>query len=183
VTISILWRRLDLTGHDACTLVRGARGWRITGAAAFRSPDGPAHLAYRVAGDDDWRAARGEARGWIGARHCEFAIERTAAGEWSANGDPVPGLRPCLDLDFGFTPATNLFALRRLRLSIGASADAPAAWLDVETGSLRLLAQRYERRSETTYWYEAPECGYEALLEVGPEGFVRQYPGLWSEEG
>jgi hypothetical protein len=47
---------------------------------------------------------------------------------------------------------------------------------------LKPLPQRYERRSETAYWYEAPTVRYAALLEVTSAGFVRLYPGLWEAE-
>lgn len=75
-----------------------------------------------------------------------------------------------------------MLALRRLALAVGQAADAPAAWLDVESGTLEHLPQRYERRSRTTYWYEAPSVGYAGLLEVAPSGFVRTYPGLCEAE-
>jgi hypothetical protein len=98
------------------------------------------------------------------------------------NGAVVLDVGSCVDLDFGFTPATNLLQLQRLALHVGQAAQAPAAWLDVSTGTLELLPQRYERRAEATYWYEAPRVGYAALLEVAPSGFVRRYPGLWEAE-
>jgi hypothetical protein len=87
-----------------------------------------------------------------------------------------------LDLDLGFTPATNLQQLRRLALAEGQAAEAPVAWLDVLAGSLETVAQRYERRSATTYWYSAPRFDYQALLEVDAAGFIRLYPGLWEAE-
>ena len=58
----------------------------------------------------------------------------------------------------------------------------PVAWLDVEQEARAALHQRYERRSEATYWYESPSAGYRALLEVDGVGFVRRYPGLWEAE-
>jgi uncharacterized protein len=45
-----------------------------------------------------------------------------------------------------------------------------------------VLPQRYERRTSSTHWYEAPTVGYEALLELTPAGFIRRYPGLWELE-
>ena len=66
---------------------------------------------------------------------------------------------------------------------MGQSADVPAAWLDVSTGRMAILPQRYERRTWTTYWYEAPSVGYADVLEVGPTGFIHLYPGLWEAEG
>ena len=91
-------------------------------------------------------------------------------------------LDDCVDLDFGFTPATNTCALRRLALAIGQSAEVSAAWLDVSTGLLERLVQRYERRSEDTYWYESPRFEYAGSFSVAPSGFVVAYPGLWVAE-
>jgi hypothetical protein len=95
------------------------------------------------------------------------------------NGAAVPGLEAYVDLDLGFTPATNLTQLRRVALAPGESAEVPVAWIDAPDGVLQALPQRYERRSATTYWYESPTAGYAELLELAPGGFVRRYPGLW----
>ena len=98
------------------------------------------------------------------------------------NGVAVPDLDECLDLDLGFTPATNALQLRRAAIVNGQAIDVPVAWLDVADFTLTLLRQRYERRTETSYWYEAPRFEYAAMLEVGPSGFVRVYPTLWEME-
>jgi len=179
---SILWRRLDTPGHDACRLVESHAGWRLDGAAVFLQDDGPARLTYHVVCDLAWRTQHGRVEGWLGGQSVEFRVELTHAGEWTLNGAVLSGLENCVDLDLGFTPATNLLALRRLALAEGKAASATAAWLDVSAGTLKVLAQRYERRSMSTYWYEAPNAHYEALLEVTPTGFVRLYPGLWEAE-
>jgi len=120
--------------------------------------------------------------GWLDARAVEIGILRTAAGGWTINGVTVPGLDGCVDLDLGFTPATNALQLRRVALGRGQAADMSVAWLDVTAGTLTLLRQRYERRTETTYWYEAPRFDYTAVLDVGPDGFVHRYPTLWEIE-
>ncbi|MCY1380818.1 putative glycolipid-binding protein [compost metagenome] len=88
----------------------------------------------------------------------------------------------CVDLDLGFTPATNLLQLRRLNLAPGESADAPAAWVDIEDGGLSELMQRYERRGEGTYAYEAKRFDYAEVLGVTADGFVSDYPRLWRAE-
>ena len=56
---SVLWRRLDAPGHDACRLERSAAGWTLEGAAVF-GDGAPARLSYRLDCDDAW--ARGRAR-------------------------------------------------------------------------------------------------------------------------
>jgi hypothetical protein len=182
VAASVLWRRLDIPGHDACRLEESGAGWRIEGTAVFRHDGLPARLDYHVTCDPGWRSQRGWVRGWLGPRSVNFDMARTGDGVWTLDGAVVPGLERCPDLDFGFTPATNLLQLRRLALAEGQAAEAPAAWLDVSAGTLQVLPQRYERRTAATYWYEAPTVGYAGMLEVTPIGFTRRYPGLWEME-
>ncbi len=177
-----LWRRLDAPGHDACRLDDDGTGWWLHGTAVYGDNGVPARLDYEVACSDTWVTRDGRVRGWLGARAVELAIRRSPAGAWTLNGLAVPGLDECVDLDLGFTPATNALQIRRVALGKGQAMDVPVAWLDVAKSTLTLLRQRYERRSETTYWYQAPRFDYAALLEVTPAGFVRLYPGLWELE-
>lgn len=178
-TGAILWRRLDTPGHDACRLERTGSGWRLAGAAIFRHESLPACLAYQVECDAQWRTSRGSVQGWVGDRTVDLPIQRTPAGVWTLHGKIAPHLEGCFDLDFGFTPATNLFQLRRAALQIGQSAAIPVAWLDVADSTLQVLQQHYTRRSAEEYWYEAPRFGYAASLTVLPIGFILRYPGLW----
>lgn len=140
-----------------------------------------ARLDYLVTCDPSWRARTAEVRGWWGERAVDLRIERRGE-QWSVDGVAAQAVDGLVDLDLGFTPATNLTLLRRLDLELGQAADVDVAWIDLGRGTLTRLTQRYERRSATTYAYEAPSFGYSALLEVGPEGFVVRYPDLWQAE-
>jgi hypothetical protein len=175
-----LWRRLDMPGHDACRLEQIRGGWRLSGCAVFGENGVPAALAYCVEYDEAWATRRGGVRGFAGGRAVDVAIAREDGG-WTLNGSSVPGLEHLVDLDFGFTPATNLPQVRRIPAERGASVELPAAWLD-EAWTLSELAQRYERRDAGSIWYESPTAGYAGLLELAPSGLVRRYPGLWEAE-
>lgn len=179
---AMLWRRIDAPGHDACRLEAGPSGWWLDGSASFRHEGSLGCLHYELHCDRAWRLLTGQVRGWLEARRVEMEIARTLCGSWTLNGVQVLGLDGLADLDLGFTPATNLTQLRRLHLEIGEAANAPVAWLDVTAGTLTALLQRYERRTEDRYWYEAPRFGYAAELEVDTSGFVRTYPELWQAE-
>jgi hypothetical protein len=178
---SILWRRLDRPGHDACRLERAGAGWRLAGTAVFQERGAPALLAYSLVCDASWRSETGRVEGWIGDRAVRIAVERSSHGTWTLAGAAVYGLEGCVDLDLAVTPATNLCQIRRIALAPGRAAEVPVAWLDVAAGTLELLPQRYERRSDSICAYEAPTVGYAGLLELRPDGFVRRYPGLWEE--
>ena len=174
------WRRLDVPGSDACALEEVREGWRLHGSASFGTGRDAATLAYDVVCDPEWRTLRAAVQGSVGSRTLAMAVRRSAAGEWHVDDRPAAELSGLVDLDLGFTPATNLFPLRRLALRPGQAAEAAAAWLDDESWQLRRLPQRYERRSEHEYWYESPATGYAALLTVTADGFVSDYPGLWT---
>ena len=178
-TECVLWRRLDVPGHDACRLERSAAGCQIQGTAVFIEEGKPTQLNYQVECDSDWVTLRGHVSGWIGAQCVEFAIVRTTGGVWTMNGVTAPGLENCYNLDFGFTPSTNLLQLKRMALRKEQSATVPVAWLDATGSTLDVLTQHYERRTDTAYWYEAPRFHYAAMLEVAPGGFIRLYPELW----
>ena len=180
---TVLWRRLDGPGHDACKLTRNDSAWMIDGAAVFREPDGAvAQLHYRVRCDAYWHTQWGTVRGWHAGRTVDLSIVRSARG-WALNDAPVPELGHCADLDLSFTPATNVLAIRRLGLAPGERADAPAAWLDLQELALAELAQRYERLADVEYAYSAPRFELTQTLRVSGDGMVLDYPGLWQAEG
>jgi hypothetical protein len=179
---TICWRRIDTPGHDACRLEQRDDGWHLDGAAVFRLDRQPVRLVYHLACDARWCTREGVVSGWVGERNLALKIIRTAGGLWTLNKETRPSLEECLDLDFGFTPATNLSQLRRIALETGQAAQVPVAWLDVTSVTLSVLQQRYERRTTDVYWYEAPQFNFATELDVRSSGFGRLYPPLWEEE-
>jgi uncharacterized protein len=177
-----IWRRLDVPGHDVAHVAETETGWRLEGVAVFKHERGPARVSYWVECATDWSTRRAGVAAWIGAQRCDLDIERTANGQWKLNGETLKGLDGCVDVDFGFTPATNFLQLRRCNLQVGRRAQFNVAWIDVPEGSLTSLLQRYERRTASSYWYESPQGPYEATLEMSDSGFVRVYPTLWEME-
>lgn len=172
------WTRLDRPGRDAALLRPVDGGWLLQGAAAFEHDGGSAAVAYRVEVDALWRTRRGIVSGFLGDKTIQHETRRDDRG-WTPDGGAIQGLGRLVDLDFGFTPATNVLQLSRVALKPGQRAEVPVAWFDLDGASLIELPQSYERRGEASYWYEAPTVPYEALLEISPSGFVRAYPGLW----
>jgi hypothetical protein len=179
---TILWRRLDVPGHDACQLVAPDDGWRLSGTAVFRLDGRPCALSYEVDADARWFSRRARVHGWYGAERVDVTILGVPGGRWHLNGAEQPSVIGCIDVDLGFTPATNLLQLRRIALDIGQAADVPVAWLAFPESTLERLEQRYRRRDQDTYDYQALRVPYEAPLQVNEMGFVTRYPGLWEAE-
>lgn len=77
---SIVWRRLDIPGHDACRLEENEAGWSLDGTAVFLQDGVPARLTYHVTCDPARRTQRGDVHGWLGRAPIELDVVRTADG-------------------------------------------------------------------------------------------------------
>jgi len=179
--VSALWRRLDRPGHDAACLRPLGDGWKLSGVAVFLHESGPASLEYSVEVDSRWSTKRGRVTGFIGDAAIGHNIRRSR-DKWLLDDVEIEGLALLLDLDFSFTPATNLLQLKRAGLQVGQRLAIPAAWFDLDAATLTELPQHYERISDTVFRYAAPSVPYEGLLEISLDGFVESYPDLWRRE-
>jgi uncharacterized protein len=181
----IIWRRLDMPGHDAATFRLTDNRAELRGMAVFYDEAGPTSLSYRVHSDASWRTTDATVEGWSGTKAVDIWASRDSAGGWTLNGVPYPAVSGCVDLDLSFTPATNLLPLRRLELAVGDAAEVRSAWLEWPAAVLSPLIQRYARRSATEYDYEADLPGDEkfvAVLRVDSSGWVVDYGDLWQAE-
>ncbi|MCS3360532.1 putative glycolipid-binding domain-containing protein [Xanthomonas translucens pv. translucens] len=106
---------------------------------------------------------------------CAWPLE----AQRSAGGRRVALHRPRPRLHAGHQPAATAPASP----GSGRGADASAAWVDLDGGgTLSELVQRYARTADDAYAYQAKRFGYAATLCAIGEGFVRDYPGLWTAE-
>ncbi len=177
---SIIWRRLDMPGHEAARVYGDEEGRYLDGAAVFLYDAQPSRLEYLVECDLDWRTTFATVDGWVGDELIECEIE-VDGGVWRLNGDDVPGVRGCSDVDLNFSPVTNLLPVKRMDLSVGASETVRAAWLRFPSFSLEVLEQVYTRKSEFVYNYRS-SSGFEADITVDRFGLPVDYAGLWIAE-
>lgn len=180
-TSAFFWQRLDYPGYDDCSLFRLSNGWCLSGAAVFHDNQRPCHLQYEVLADLEWKTRRARVSGFVGRKAVDLRIHTLGRQRWFADGEELQAVEGCLDIDLGFTPATNLLAIRRLALTVGQSAESPAVYLAFPTMRIRKLPQTYHRISQTEFEYSAPSFGYNETLRVAPSGAVTHYPGLFEE--
>lgn len=177
----VLWRRLDTRGIDACRIRPAEAGWAIEGGATFVENGAIASLSYQLLCDPAWKTRSADVHGWIDGRDWRLRVQRGAEG-WVMDGSVLAVGAGLLDVDLGFTPASNTNAIRRLALGVGEKAETTALWLDTSDWTLKPLLQTYERVSSTKFAYASPQHGYEAALQVNAFGIVLEYPGLWRAE-
>lgn len=182
MTEIILWRRLDIPGHEIGRLKQLNDGWELSGTALFSYEHSPCKLDYVVNCDTDWRAKGAKIIGAIGAKDINIQVSVDREQKWYLNEVESPAVAGCLDIDLGFSPSTNLLPIRRLSLPVGQEAEVRAAWLPFPSLTFELLPQVYRREGQHIYKYESRGGAFTRLLEINEVGFVTNYPGLWVGE-
>jgi uncharacterized protein len=179
---TILWRRIDVAGHEIAVLDALDDGWKLSGTGIFSSEQGPCKLDYVVICDSTWRTDSAQIRGAIGADAVNLNVLADADRRWHLNGVECGSVEGCADIDLGFSPSTNLLPIRRLALGVGEEAIVKAAWLPFPSFQFELLPQLYRRDGNRTYHYESSGGAFVRKLEVNAVGFVTSYPGFWQSE-
>jgi hypothetical protein len=179
---TIVWRRIDIPGHEVATIVPAGDGWRVDGVAVLVESGRPCRIEYEIRCDARWMTQRCVIRGHVAERPVSLDVARSATGVWSIGGAEVPALEGCDDIDLGFSPSTNLLPIRRLALSIGAHAIVRAAWIRFPELTAEVLVQTYTRTGVDRYVYESAGGAFRRELQVDTFGNVIEYPGLWRAE-
>lgn len=178
------WRRLDVPGREQARVERTAAGWSLTGELDAEEAGVVARLHYAIDCDPGWRTRSAVIEGEVNGDPVRIALAADGAGHWMQDGAPVPELTGALDVDLGFTPATNTLPIRRLDLAVGESAPVRSAWLRFPELRLEPLEQTYTREAEQSFRYRAMVDGepFTARLETDAFGRVLRYEGLWEAE-
>jgi uncharacterized protein len=150
--------------------------------------DRPFRIRYTIRCDATWSVREVDV-GMIGPGGSEIHLRTDGRGQWTAaDGQPLPALAGCIDVDLSATAFTNTLPIRRLGLGTGESADLSVVYIDAPTLDVSSVRQRYECRrldpAGALYWYEslpyeALPDGFVAELPVDPDGLVLDYPGLF----
>jgi uncharacterized protein len=178
------WRHLEAKeGFEALVIdERPAGGWRFAGATAAVEEGEVWAVSYEIQVDDGWctRRASVSTRSAGGERTVE--IESDGKGNWWADGAAVLPVSGCLDLDLESSAFTNALPVQRMRLDIGARAEAPAAYVRATDLRIERLEQRYARLADRdggeVYDYESPAFEFRCELAYDDSGLVREYPGI-----
>lgn len=182
----LTWERTDsLEGREEFQLVRSEPGDDIilSGTVAIHEDAASTLLTYTIECEADWRTRTLvitiTRQPEIPGQPARISAEADGKGAWTINGYRRSDLHGCLDVDLGFTPATNTLPIRRLNLPVGESALVTAAWVRFPELTIQPLRQRYTRLAPDRYRYESLDSGFTAELITDELGLVIDYPGGW----
>ena len=177
------WRHVGAREGLEVLFVRGStQGVRCEGEVAAIEGGVAWAVSYGLLLDSEWRTRSANLTCLTRVGRAASLLESDGDGRWRVDGEPAPQLDGCTDVDLEASVFTNALPVRRLRLSVGESAEAPAAYVRVPDLRVERLEQHYHRLpdegSNTRYDYRAPAFGYSAVLAYDQSGLVVDYPGL-----
>jgi uncharacterized protein len=178
------WRRLDVPGREEARIQQTSGGWRLTGQLEAEEASVHAELRYVIECDPDWRTRSTVVTGSASGDPIRLELAADGNGNWTLNGAPLPLVEGALDIDLGFTPATNLLPIRRLDLAVGERAEVRTAWVRFPELRIEALEQSYQRETARVFRYDALVDGerFQARLDTDELGRVLLYEGLWEAE-
>jgi hypothetical protein len=188
---TVLWQGIFSPGCEWCALEQRPEGWRLRGIVLVEVATEPAIVHYAVTLATDWftRAVdvvlNAGATAELRALHLRvdreqrWRIAREPETDANRSSDDLDALHGLIDVDLGFTPATNTLPIRRLDPAIGESVDVTAAWVRFPDLTIEPLPQRYTRLAERRYRYESAGGAFVAEIDVDDLGLVTTYERGW----
>lgn len=102
-------------------------------------------------------------------------------GRWSgADGQALPALEGCIDVDLSCTPFTNTLPIRRLGERLRERQEIALAFIDIAPLQVTRARQAYTRIAPERYLFESLDHPFSAEIDTDGEGLVTCYPGLFT---
>lgn len=176
---TILWANRDSENFDCCSLLQTERGFLLRGVALLSADNLPMRVSYSVDCTDRWETQMVEVRAWKGDHEALISLQVDEDHRWWQDGNEQVDFRGLVDVDLGFTPATNTLPIRRMKLEKGGSDLTTTVWVQFPGLELVRFPQRYTRIDEDAYLFESLSSSFRATLRVDKFGLVTDYETLW----
>jgi uncharacterized protein len=180
---SAAWRHVTATeGFEAAFFTAVPGGHRVAGGSAGVEEGQAWAVRYAIELDEGWRTRTAQVSGASALGEHEVRLEGDGDGHWWVDGAAVPELDGCFDVDLEPSACTNSFPVHRLRLRVGESAAAPAAYVRALDLRVERLEQDYTRVPDggghQRYDYRSPAFGFACVLVYDASGLALDYPGI-----
>jgi hypothetical protein len=180
---SAAWRHVTAAeGFESAFFTAVPGGLRVAGGSAGIEDGEAWSVRYVIELDEGWRTRTAQVWGVSALGEHEVLLEGDGDGDWWVDGEAVPGLDGCLDVDLEASACTNSFPVHRLRLGVGESAAAPAAYVRALDLRVERLEQDYTRVDDDggrqRYDYRSPAFGFASVIAYDRSGLTLDYPGI-----
>jgi uncharacterized protein len=174
-----MWSAVDTIGLERFQLVRVNNNWNLKGTILRLHAGEAIEVKYLVECNSHWQTVHAQVELQVD-EHSKALVIDNHNGIWTANGELMPQVNGCMDIDLGWTPSTNTLPIRRLALGRTATKyPIDAVWIHFPDLALEHLQQSYEALDGRTYRYVSDAGGFTADITVDQNGLVDEYKGYW----
>lgn len=178
----LLWQSIEAPGFEHVRIDEGHPEWTVFDSMFVREEGGEVRRGgYTLIVDQAWRTLEirimvEQAPGNMVAQH----LLASGDGSWTdADGNPLPELDGCIDVDIQWSPLTNTLPIRRLDPPQGQESDIRVAYIALPELGVRAVRQTYSRVDQSSVRYQSETRDFVRDLQVDEEGYVVEYPGLF----
>lgn len=173
----MIWKGFQYASKEHCSVAIGADEILINGRIKSRPVDIDLDVSYSLRLTAAWETLAVRIAGRFENKAFDHDFQRADSVWKNWDGTQYSG---GLEPDISFTPLTNTLPVRRLNMRVGESSEIEVLYFDLATRLVDVRKQRYTRLSDFQYRFETVPADFEAVIEVDEDGFVTQYPELFS---
>ncbi len=179
---TVVWKPLEYQGLEHLTLTEQKHAVLVESVVIGVNEQGAFRLNYRLECDSRYSIRKVNMTLAGGA---ELHLRSDGQGHWfKRDGQLIPALNGCLDVDIAATPFTNTLPIRRVMWHPGQVTAFNVVYVSMPDLSVRVEAQRYtcveHCEDGRLFGFEQLSSGFSALLRVDADGLVIDYPELFS---
>lgn len=141
----------------------------------------PVYADYTLKLDLQWNVQEFAINFHVRDTQHHYKFLRDGDGNWTdASGKSYPEFKGCSFIDISLTPFTNSLPINGLFLPHGESSDFDLVYIDIVANEIRKEHQKYTKAGHHNYHFENADASFTADLKVDDDGFVTEYPGLFT---
>lgn len=176
--VEAMWMSKDNRIFEHVWLYKSAEGSVADGWIVHSGEDGY-RIHYKIEVDASWRTRKVELTKW-GEQVRTIQLHSDGDGHWSDHqGNEIPSLNGCIDVDLYASPFTNTIAMQRLALNPSQSETINVVFVGLPELKTEPVRQKYTMINEGLYRYDGLETGFTTELPVDSQGFVIDYPNFF----
>lgn len=139
----------------------------------------PVSLTYQITLTNNWYVKELMIQSTL-ADKSNIRLHSDLQGNWfDSDGNEIPTLQGCFDIDISLTPFTNSIPIKRLGEQLIQRTALEVVYIDLIAWEWRKVSQYYTKKTSEIYLYEGVFRNFKADLIVRNDGFIQQYPSLF----
>lgn len=177
---NILWSGREYHSVENCLIDITPSGVDINSVIAGSYRGIIYRVDYHLKANPDWETQFIQ----IISRHSnseqKFRLHRFGKEHWVSEGQIIHIFDGCTEPDIAVTPFTNSLPINRLKCGKEETSHVKVIYFDLLEKQVRPVQQLYRRLNEKQYHYENIPNDFEADITVDENGFVVDYPPLFT---